>query len=122
MCQHTEAKTFEAIICAIPSILADAHSSTDHLTQLTWVPQKFTHRCNSVNVDLANPTPPHYLAFVDVHFENGGPVYTPASQHCFTTRKPLQHFKWPNPITPHNKCCSTTLPHETLRGKARLSG
>ena len=63
--------------------------------QLSWEPQSFSHRCNCVNVGLSNPIEPNYLAVVDIHFEMGGPVYTPSSGICFTTKEPLRDFEWP---------------------------
>ena len=44
---------------------------------------------------LSNPLEPNYLAVVDIHFEMGGPVYTPSSGICFTTKDPLRYFEWP---------------------------
>ena len=90
MFQHAAAQTREAVICAMPQISQDTEFP---LMQLSWEPQSFSHRCNCVNVSLSNPLEPNYLAVVDIHFEMGGPVYTPSSGLCFTTREPLRDFE-----------------------------
>ena len=70
-------------------------SHNEQQAPLTWVAQRFSHRCTCISQDLDNPLSPHYLAFVDVHLEMGDPAYTPASQHSFKTRTPLRDFQWP---------------------------
>ena len=35
------------------------------------------------------------MLFSDTHLEVGGPVYTPSSTICFTTKQFLKDFAWP---------------------------
>ena len=90
-CQIAAAQACEATICAAPNLLSDLPGA-DQLPPLTWVPQTFTHKCECINLGQENPCSPNYLAFADTHYEAGGPIYTPGSDICFTTRKPLRDF------------------------------
>ena len=92
MWQHAGLKAFEAVICAIPQFMND---SAQPLTQLIWDPQDVTHHCNCVNQNLGASLAPNYLLVSDTHFGEGGPVYTPSSTICFTTKQPLRDFVWP---------------------------
>lgn len=86
---------------------------------MTWVPQRFSHRCTCINQDLDNPLSPNYLAFVDVHLEMGGPVYTPSSQYFFKTRKPLRDFQWPAADYPPQQVLLNNPAPRNVAGKGK---
>ena len=94
MLQHAGVMTFEAVRSVIPHMVADAPQLSSH-QPATWSPQAFTHNCSCVNADRGDQLEPNYLLVADTHLEAGGPVYTPSSTVCFTTKQHLKDFTWP---------------------------
>ena len=113
MWQHAGIMAFEAMICAIPQLM---HDSAQPLTQLVWDPQSFTHNCSCVNHDLSNSLAPNYLLVTDTHFEARGPIYTPSSSVCFTTKQPFKDFTWPGTtFAPEQVCLLRPAPPQRGR-------